>query len=216
MHLPRTVIRFQVEAPRVEALRLLGIRPHQRPLRASLQRVFEEEYEAARDLFDPAVVLESQQGLAGSGFYDPSMPLALAVCTIGPALDERVEDHTRAGDSARGMVLDAIGSAAVEALADRSNERICRQALEAGLLPDVRSSPGYGRWSLEEQRLIFDLLEPEEIGVSLTGTHMMNPNKSISYAVPLRGGRPGKRARGRCQRCGFRDCEYRVKEGVAG
>ncbi len=212
MILPRTVLRIPVEAPRDQVLRRLGIRSRDRAPRESLLRILDEELDAAHALADPQVLLATTLGLPGSTAIDPAMPLALAVCTLGAALDRRVDDHTDGGHSARAMVLDAIGSALVEELADRSNGRICELAIQAGLAPDVRSSPGYGRWPVQEQRLIFEQLEPADIGVTLTRTCLMNPSKSISYAVPLRGGSPGTRARGRCSRCGFVDCSYRHTE----
>lgn len=210
---PRTVLAMDIEAPRTQVLRLLGIRASDRPPRESLQRVIDEELDAAPGLMVPRVVMSARRGLPGSTTFDPDLPLALVVCTVGPALDARIEQHTRTGESARAMVLDAIGSAAVEELADRSNGRICERALSAGLKPDVRRSPGYGRWAIEEQRLVFDELDPAEIGVTLTPSCLMNPSKSISYAVPLIGGDPGRRARSRCERCGFEDCSYRVRRG---
>lgn len=213
MDLARTVLPMDIEPPRAQVLRLLGIKAGGRPPRASLQRVIDEELAAARELMAPRVVLSGRRGLPGSLHFDPELPLALAVCTVGPALDARIDKHGKAGEAARAMVLDAVGSAAVEELADRSNGRICEQALGAGLRPDVRRSPGYGRWAIEEQRLIFDELEPGEIGVTLTERCLMTPSKSISYAVPLLGGDPGRRARGRCERCGFEDCSYRVHKG---
>ena len=105
-----------------------------------------------------------------------------------------------------------LGDSLVEELADRSNGRICELALSAGLKPDLRRSPGYGRWAIEEQQLLFDVLEPGDIGVTLTETCLMNPSKSISFAVPLLGGDPGRRGRSRCTRCGFVSCSYRSRE----
>ena len=109
---------------------------------------------------------------------------------------------------ARAMLLDAIGSAAVEEVADRSNRRICEEALCAGLDPGPRVSPGYGAWDLEDQDWIFREIAPAEIGVTLSENWMMTPRKSISYAVPLSGG--SVRPRRRCVHCGLADCAYRT------
>ncbi|HJN77751.1 MAG TPA: vitamin B12 dependent-methionine synthase activation domain-containing protein [Myxococcota bacterium] len=203
----RRVLDIPVEAPRAVVLRLLGVRG--RPPRESLSRIIDEELACAGELVEPLVVIGTRQGLPGSATIDPQLPVALAVCTLGPALGARVDAHTQGGESARAMVLDAVGSAMVEDLADRANGRICRLALAAGSKPALRRSPGYGSWAIEEQRLIFELLEPAEIGVTLSESCLMDPEKSISFLVPLTGGEPGKRARSRCDRCGFAGCGHR-------
>ena len=138
------------------------------------------------------------------------MPIAVVVCTIGGRLEHRVAGHTAAGACARAMILDAVGSAAVEEVADRTSQMICDYARrDGGFAPAPRQSPGYGAWSLDEQRLIFELLAPHEIGVTLSASRMMVPRKTVSYVVPLRGGDRGARSAGRCVRCGCVDCLYR-------
>ncbi len=192
-------------------LRLLGIRSDQRAPRPSLARIIDDELAAAARLAQPQVVWAAQSGLPGSAVFAPALPLALVVCTLGEAIDARVDAHSQDGDAARAMVLDAVGSAMVEELADRSNGHVCQLAIDAGATPDVRRSPGYGRWELAEQRLVFDLLQPELIGVSLTASCLMTPSKSISYAVPLAGGRPSVGTQTRCRRCGLMSCAFRVQ-----
>jgi cobalamin-dependent methionine synthase I len=43
-----------------------------------------------------------------------------------------------------------------------------------------RFSPGCGRWDLQEQEKIFKLLKGEEIGITLSETYFMIPQKSLS------------------------------------
>jgi len=201
---------FAAEIPRGEAMRLLRMHRGSRRPRESVMRCFEEEHAAARGLVEArAAWTVLQDGLPGSGAIAAGGPVAVAVCTIGPALEERAAAHARAGDSARAMILDAMGSAAAEAVADRCNGRICDRALREGLSPDRRRSPGYGGWDVAEQRLLFAQVDAARIGVTLGEGGMMAPVKSVSFLVPLTGGKPGARSGGRCSRCGFLACEYR-------
>jgi hypothetical protein len=211
MNEQRSIERFQITIPRGHALRLLGIRKQGRRPRDSVKEIFEEEYAAAMDLIDAsAVMCLSHTGLPGSSFIDSTMPLVVVVCTIGPALEERVTRFTDEGEAARALILDAIGSAAAEEVADQSNRMICQMAMPTDFCPDSRRSPGYGKWDIREQEAIFRFLEPSEIGVTLNESCMMVPRKSISYIVPLEGGTPGDGPGERCHLCGVEDCPYRA------
>ncbi len=209
MNPSRLVETFELEIGRERAYRLLGIRPEEREPLESVVRDFDRELAAARGLIEARTVsLTSHSDLRGSAFFDDEAPLTLVVCTIGDALEQRVAELSDRGHVVRAMLLDALGSAAAEELADRSNRRICEEALRAGLDPGPRVSPGCGAWKLEGQVWLFRELAPQEIGVTLGEAHMMTPRKSVSYAVPLAGGTD--RARGRCIRCGLVDCTQRT------
>ena len=207
----RVVRTLEIEIPGHEGLRRMGITSRKRPPRESVMRCYDEELAEAHRIIEPrAVYATCPAGLPGSQAIPADVPHALAVCTIGKQLEERTRRLIDRGDSARAMLLDAIGSAAVEEVADRVNGELCDRYVAEGQFPGLRSSPGYGRWLVSEQPLIFDLLQPAEAGVELNASHVMNPAKSISFALPLQGGELVRGPRGRCARCGMKDCEYRV------
>jgi len=202
---------FEIEIPGHEGLRLMGITPRKRPPRESVMRCYREELAEAHRIIEPrAVYATCPGGLPGSQAIPARAPHALAVCTIGKQLEKRTRWLIDQGDSARAMILDAIGSAAVEEVADRVNGELCDRYVAEGQLPGLRSSPGYGKWLVSEQPLIFDLLQPAETGVALNASHVMTPTKSISFALPLQGGDLVRGPRGRCARCGMKSCAYRV------
>jgi hypothetical protein len=215
----RFVETLRIEIPRGFAYRLLGLRRGRRLPRASVRAMFDEELAVAHGLVDArAATRLSGGGLPGSGHIEPGVPLAAVVCTIGSALEARVSELADDGQTARAMVLDAIGSAAAEEVADRSNQRVCGWAADTGRVAGRRSSPGYGSWDVTEQRALFGFVEPVDIGVTLNDSCMMVPRKSVSYIVPLVGeasaaavGRD-RHARddSRCARCSLTDCPYRA------
>jgi len=125
------------------------------------------------------------------------------VATIGPLLERRVVERFDAGRYLEGLILDAAGSTAAEALGDLL-EREC-----AGRAPSTRFSPGYCGWRLEGQRSLFSFLTPEEIGVRLLPSMLMHPLKSISGVVVQA---PAERLRvpeETCSSCEARGCARR-------
>ena len=211
----RVARKLDIEIPAGEGLRLMGITSRKRAPRESVMRCFDEELAQAHRIIEArAVYATCPGGLPGSRAIPAGVPHALAVCTIGTQLEERTRRLIEGGDTARAMILDAIGSAAVEEVADRVNGELCDRGLAEGRHPGLRRSPGYGTWSLSEQRLIFELLRPVETGVDLNESCGMSPTKSISFALPLEGGERVGGPRGRCARCGMKNCEYRVVPGV--
>jgi hypothetical protein len=99
------------------------------------------------------------------------------VATIGSALEARVQEHFDAARFLEGVLLDAAGSTAAEAAADRVEAACAREATSE------RFSPGYCGWVMASQRGLFALLEPAEIGVSLLPSFLMQPLKSVSGLV---------------------------------
>jgi hypothetical protein len=134
--------------------------------------------------------------------------VAVAVCTIGEALEERVRVLWEARELALASMLDSVGSGAVESLAEYVNDQLCQQGLPS-LRVTNRISPGYGDWDVAEQRGVFRLCPGDAIGVRLNEACVMTPGKSISLMV---GAGPEARVDhyfSQCARCWMRDCAYR-------
>ncbi len=226
---------FSVSVAQADLLRLVGYKTEQEPddkLRALIAEATAEAEKLSRPqamlgLFEQKDVPEGAHlhtffggtrdtrvtavGAAGSrGASIPAaLEIALSICTIGPALEERVSEYSAAGELTRGLILDAAGSVLAEAVCDYANERICAEAAGRSLHTTCRVSPGYGRWRIEEQKVVFDLLPADSIGVTLTKSFMMIPRKSVSFAVQLTTERPHGQPSSPCAICGREDCEFR-------
>jgi hypothetical protein len=135
--------------------------------------------------------------------------IALAVCTVGPALDARVSAHFAAGDSLHALALDGAGIGALAQVSGAVGERICDEANARGLRTGMRASPGQEGWPLEQQMILFDLVPAQKIGVQLTESCLMLPRKSVSFVVGLG---PEMRADATaCDFCSKRDrCRWRA------
>lgn len=134
--------------------------------------------------------------------------VAVALCTIGEALERRVAELWEARELPLASMLDSVGSGAVESLAEYVNDVLCQQALPT-LKVTNRISPGYADWDVAEQPRLFALCSGASIGVVLNEACVMTPGKSISLLAGA-----GRAARvdhyfSQCARCWMRECAYR-------
>ena len=136
--------------------------------------------------------------------------VALAVCTVGPALDERVS-ALFAEEPVRAMALDGAGIGALGVIARLIGEWVREEAATRGLGIGMRAEPGQEGWSIWQQRVLFSLLPVEEIGVRLTESCLMLPLKSISFVVGL--GPEMRPDAVTCDFCSKRErCPWRVRK----
>jgi len=111
--------------------------------------------------------------------------IALFVCTIGSELPSKVNEYAVRGEIARATILDAVGSEAAEALAEKIDELIKAKAKQEGFSAVRRFSPGYGDWTLFDQAKILKILKAGRLGVRLTKGCIMVPEKSVTACIGL-------------------------------
>ncbi len=131
------------------------------------------------------------------------------ICTVGDAIETRVSALFEAREFPLALMLDSVGSAAVESLVEYANDLLCQAALPGSLKVTNRISPGYAGWDTAEQAALFRLCPGGPIGVTLNDACVMTPLKTISLLVGL-----GPDARvdhyfTQCRRCWMPDCAYR-------
>ncbi|MBO4636996.1 MAG: hypothetical protein J5685_07610 [Clostridiales bacterium] len=106
--------------------------------------------------------------------------LCILVSTLGGAVDRRIS--FLAENSPSKMILfDAASNAYIEEVTDEFQKRL--------ELPSrtFRFAPGYGDVPLSMQREIFDLMpEIKNIGLTLDGSNMMHPMKSMTGLIGFR------------------------------
>jgi len=132
-----------------------------------------------------------------------------AICTVGDDIETRVRALFDQREFPLAVMLDSVGSAAVESLAEFVNDLLCQGGLGAGLRVTNRISPGYAGWDTAEQAALWRLCSGAPIGVTLNSSCFMTPAKTISFLVGI-----GPEARvdhyfSQCRRCWMRDCAYR-------
>jgi hypothetical protein len=208
-----------------EVLRFQGYKRGRDVPGADVRALFDEALAEGRRLMAPRAVArwapvtslhDDRLEVAGEAFaipriralWGPVEHVAAAVCTIGDALERRVATLWGARELPLASMLDSVGSAAVESLAEYVNDLLCGQGLPA-LRVTNRISPGYADWDVAEQPRLFRLCPGDAIGIALNAACVMTPGKSISLLVGA-----GRAARvdhyfTQCARCWMRDCAYR-------
>ncbi len=213
-----------------EVLRREGLRGYSRPeikelvleLLNYLKSLSLLETAIAYEIY-PVVQVTPEQlplgnGLVIKGSLPPSLlpevrQLAVAVCTIGPGLENKVAEYFNCGEPLRGLLLDGIGSAAVDALVREVCRLVADEASSHGYQSSSPLYPGMPGLPLREQQPLLEMVPAREIGVSLTPSGMMIPRKSTSMIIGLGYRMATWTQREACARCHLsQDCPYRVEE----
>lgn len=133
--------------------------------------------------------------------------LLLFVCTAGLSISRKSSELLKGEDPAKGYIYDQVGTYLVEAAGDRMQMLIKEELALTGERITNRYSPGYCHWSVSEQHKLFSLFPAAPCGVTLTGSALMHPVKSISGLIGI-----GKEVRYReyqCDLCLNLECIYR-------
>ncbi|MGH7375414.1 MAG: hypothetical protein ACREJY_14425 [Candidatus Rokuibacteriota bacterium] len=217
---------------RDEVLRFQGYQKGVDVASAPVLAIFEEALALGEHLMSPRVVYRSAAvtdraadliEAGGERLHIPQIgrlwgridAVGAGICTVGEAIETRVRALFDAREFPLAVMLDSVGSAAVESLAEYANDLLCQAGIPEGLKVTNRISPGYAGWDTAEQDRLFRLCPGHPIGVSLNGACFMTPGKTISWLVGV-----GPEARvdhyfTQCRRCWMRECAYRRAPAAA-
>ena len=166
-----------------------------------------------RSFHDRTVVLDEGvtfQGPLAARALAGSREAALAVCTIGAALEDRVR-ALFSDDPVRALALDGAGIAALRRISEHVVGTVRSRATSKGWGSGMRAQPGQEGWPIEQQGVMFHALPAHEIGVRLSGSGLMIPQKSVSLVVGM--GPDMRPDRVACDFCSKRGhCAWRIRE----
>jgi hypothetical protein len=178
------------------------------------------EFFPVAEIRHASIVLSGGERLGGGPLADVvagASELAVAVCTVGQALSERIREHQRARKLLRGLLLDELGSWAVDVVRQQVCRRLQEEAESAGLRVSTSLSPGESEWPLEDQAVLFSLLDARAIGVTLGPTMLMTPMKSLSFVLGRGSHLTGKEGGSHCDFCVMKErCTYRCVRETTG
>ena len=202
------------------------VRPEIKSLTLELLASTESEH-----LLEPAAACEYYPvtGMSGvqislegdKAVHGPALPalfleakeLAVIICTIGPKLEKQASGYTKNGQALRGMLLDGIGSAAIDTLIPETLRIIAKEVSARGYEISSPVNPGMPGFPMSEQWDLLELTKAHKIGVSLTPSEILVPRKSVSMVIGI-GPRMTRWTQAEvCARCSLREtCPYKVQE----
>ena len=213
-----------------QVLRRQGMTQHSKP-RPQVMSILYELLESINksQLLKPAIIYkiytitdirEGQIYLSGNEFLHspfivsnlPSVrELAIIVCTIGPELEEKAAYFFHHDEPLRGLLLDGIGSTAVDDLSEEACQILTQEALTRGYQTSSAIGPGMIGLPISEQQHLFEMVPAEEIGVHLTSAQIMVPRKSVSMVIGIGPEMPKWTKAEVCRHCKLRkSCHHKV------
>jgi len=139
--------------------------------------------------------------------------IACAVCTLGPAFEQRISELFAARQASLAMVLDELGNELLFAVSRRAQDRMMADAARRKLCMAGELRPGDPGLALDAQTAVLRLAQAENIGVSLGSGGLMHPVKSCSMVMGIGVDLPPVQW-SRCDQCPTRD-KCRVVERAA-
>lgn len=133
----------------------------------------------------------------GDGRNHPDSPVRMVAdgathrvvfaATLGGDIGEEIAARFRTNDFALGSMLDAAASCGADMAAHALEDLYGTLLREQGLLGRrdaiLRFSPGYCGWHISAQRVLFELLRPAKIGITLNESYLMQPLKSVTGGI---------------------------------
>ena len=182
-------------------------------------------------LLDPTAAYENYPitGMDGSrislegdkAVHGPALPalfpgareLVVLICTIGPKLEKHVSDYNKSSQALRSLLLDGIGSAAVDTMVPAALTFIVAEASSRGYETSSPVNPGMPGFPMTEQGNLLELAHADQIGVSVTPSGILIPRKSVSMVLGVGPRMPMWTQAEVCARCNLREtCPYKITE----
>lgn len=134
----------------------------------------------------------------------PCREAVLLAATLG-AESERLLLRMQAKDAAQALLLDAVLSAAIEAVLDAREEALRGELAAQGRYLTDRFSPGYGDMPLAQTREICEVLGAQRaIGLTVSAGGVMIPRKSVTAILGISDVPVARRPAG-CEGCAARE-----------
>ena len=208
-----------------EVLHFLGWRGT--PVEMELVEEIKEKIRQVISALEPHVLirrftLEEDGTLCGATFSPkgedvrrmlaPCNEAVLLAATLG-AQSERLLLREQSRGAAGAVLLDAVMSAAIEAICDKQEEQLRASLLKEGKYLTDRFSPGYGDMPMNQTNEICNVLEARRIGLTVSQNGIMIPRKSVTAMMGISDAPVARRPSG-CEGCSAREtCAMRRNEG---
>jgi hypothetical protein len=136
----------------------------------------------------PAVRVDDRVSFIGEGVHRllvDTSHVAVFLLTVGPKVDE-IMSSLAGEDFTETYFFDGVASAITTGMLEMLRQDLSSEATKLHCQLGFRYSPGYAKWELKEQEKIFTILDGPDFGVTLTESHFMVPQKSLSGIFSFR------------------------------
>ncbi|MFC2091300.1 hypothetical protein ACFLTD_00825 [Elusimicrobiota bacterium] len=188
---------FKIRFRKREILKILKYNSSKNTsISADLENLMQTQMEKAYELIFPSVIystffiknseitetVKNEITLGSSKItklITESYAFTLIAATIGSKLEEEV-DRLKQKDINKALVLDAIGSEAVEQSANFVGGILREEAAKNECYINMRFSPGYGDWPVEASWKILKFIDMHRIDITISKDGILIPRKSIT------------------------------------
>ncbi len=103
------------------------------------------------------------------------------IFTLGSKIDDMIKKASGDGDTLATIIMDSITTSMLSILGKKAGELIKKEGIRKDNWSSTCTySPGQFKWTIEEQKEIFKMVDGSKIGVKLNKSYLMIPFKSIS------------------------------------
>ena len=197
---------IRLEIDEEEVLRYQGCNNKLKKVNSTIMKITREEIERGHNLFETKgisttvkikkmsyssgrVELENNFSLNFNNsiinLLKGSSCLVIGVVTLGSSLENKVYELFSQGEYPRAIALDAVGTVSVKSLRNYMSRLVCQKAREQNLQTTKHFSPGSVDWPINQQKNIFQMISTDKIGIQLTESYMMVPQKSLSWIIGI-------------------------------
>jgi len=184
-----------------DVIKRLNYNPKKTLLTEDIYSIIKKEIETSKDFISPKgityeFIIKSKQdnkvfledieivSKKLSDVLKNSNKITIIAATIGEEITKEVEKRLKEENYTAAVILDAIGSEAIESFVDYIQNILEREKKLSGYKPTMRYSPGYGDLSLDFNAYILDKLSTKEIGLTIhPETKILKPEKSITAII---------------------------------
>lgn len=136
------------------------------------------------------------------------------ITTLGEEIDEVIKSSFESGDYLRGMIVDSIGTLAIEYANKLFWNRLVNDIKNSEEGITSRISPGTGGFDISAQPGVFSCFDAPIPGVLRTPSYMMTPLKTTSTMYGFGKGIGITRSEHICSECNMKSCKYRIDNKV--
>jgi hypothetical protein len=137
--------------------------------------------------------------------------IILGICTLGLDIDTQITAFTENRDILSSVLLDGIGSFLVSSVLNQFFNRITFQLSKEHLFPCFPFLPGDTDWPIQDQTVLFSLLDAPRLGLILRESLLMVPTKSLSFMIGISTQSYHLDGKTRCDYCGRRSTCFAYK-----